>query len=134
GDAMAYALVQEHFRLMTEAIRAHEGGIVKTIGDAVMASFPVNKDAVAAAIEIQRAFARASPGPGLIAVKLGLHRGPAIAVTSNRMLDFFGRTVNIAARVQASAHPREVLMTEAVACDPAVAKLLDAQKLPTRSW
>lgn len=62
GDARAYAIVQEHFRLMTDVIREESGGIVKTIGDAVMAVFPVNVDAVRAAVRIQRAFAT-SPAP-----------------------------------------------------------------------
>jgi class 3 adenylate cyclase len=131
GDAKAYALVQEHFRLMSESIRRFEGGIVKTIGDAVMASFPVNRNAVEAAIDIQQRFASASPGPGLIEVKLGLHRGPVIAVTSNRALDFFGRSVNIAARVQGQSAPREVLMTEAVFSDPDVRALLAARNIST---
>ncbi|HEY3360040.1 MAG TPA: DUF5939 domain-containing protein [Polyangia bacterium] len=124
GDAAAYALVQRHFGLMTDVIRRREGGVVKTIGDAVMASFGVNRDAVAAALEIQEGFARVDPPLSQIEVKIGLHRGPTIAVTSNRMLDFFGRTVNLAARVQGHSRAGEVLLSEAVASDPAVAELL----------
>ncbi len=131
GDAAAYALVQEHFRLMTEVIRRREGGVVKTIGDAVMASFRVNRDAVAAALEIQQGFARVSPPLSQIEVKIGLHRGPAIAVTSNRLLDFFGRTVNLAARVQGHSRAGEVLLSDEVAGDPEVAKLLADSRLPT---
>ena len=120
GDAAAYKLVQDHFVLMTEIVRANEGGIVKTIGDAVMACFPVNLDAVRAAFQIQTQFA-AHPGALMnVEVKIGLHRGAAIAVTSNRALDFFGRTINIAARVQGRSKPREVLLTDNVLADPAV--------------
>lgn len=119
GDARAYARVQDHFRAMTEVIREHEGGIVKTIGDAVMALFPSNLEAVKAAIEVQRRFP-----PGGIEVKLGLHRGPAIAVTSNRSLDYFGRTVNITARVQGESRAGEVLMTDGVLQDGEVASWL----------
>jgi class 3 adenylate cyclase len=129
GDAAAYALVQQHFRLMTEVVRRHEGGVVKTIGDAVMASFPSNSEAVAAALEIQLGFAAARPEMELIEVKIGLHRGPTIAVTSNRMMDFFGRTVNIAARVQGESKPHEVLVTEAVLDDPRVQSLLSEKKI-----
>jgi adenylate cyclase len=132
GDASAYALVQEHFRLMTDVIRRFEGGVVKTIGDAVMASFPSTQKAVAAALEVHRAFAEAAAPLGDIAVKIGLHRGPAIAVTSNRALDFFGRTVNIAARVQGRAEAGEVLLSEAVWSDPGVRALLDERGIVPR--
>ncbi len=127
GDAPAYGLVQQHFRIMTEAIAAHEGGIVKTIGDAVMAAFPVNAQAVAAALHIQQEISRLSTELGGIEVKMGLHRGPAIAVTTNRSLDYFGSTVNIAARVQGRSEPREVLVSEDVFRDPAVKELLSGR-------
>ncbi len=124
GDARAYALVQQHFELMTAVIRRREGGIVKTIGDAVMAAFPVNADALDAALEIQEGFAQVSEPLRQITVKIGLHRGPTIAVTSNRMMDYFGRTVNVAARVQSASEPGEVLVTEAVLADPEAARRL----------
>ncbi len=125
GDGSAYALVQEHFKLMSDAIREHEGAIVKTIGDAVMAAFPLNANAVRAALAIQSGFTAHAGRLKGIEVKIGLHRGPTIAVTSNRALDYFGRTVNVAARVQGEARPRQVLLSEAVLSDPAVRTLLD---------
>src|SRR5256885_12056167 len=86
GDANAYHLVRDHFAFMAKAIRDHQGAIVKTIGDAVMAAFARPEDGLAAAVEIQRevaAFNRDHPiedGPdgssGAIAIKLGLHQGP----------------------------------------------------------
>lgn len=129
GDAKAYALVQEHFRILTEAIRRHEGGIVKTIGDAVMASFPDNLCGVKAAVEIQRELSKASGDLTRIQVKIGLHRGPTIAVTSNRTLDFFGRTVNVAARVQNESRAGEVVLSKGVMADPRVPAYLAEQKL-----
>ncbi len=124
GDSAAYALVQDHFTTMTRLIREHRGGIVKTIGDAVMAAFPSNVDAVEAALAIQRTF-HADPIRGRrLELKIGLHRGPTIAVTSNRNLDYFGRTVNMAARVQGSSRPGEVVMSDDVASDVAVASSL----------
>jgi adenylate cyclase len=129
GDAKAYALVQEHFRILTEAIRRHEGGIVKTIGDAVMASFPDNLSAVRAAVEIQRELGRAGGELKRLQVKIGLHRGPTIAVTSNRSLDFFGRTVNVAARVQNESRAGEVVLSKGVTADPRVPAFLAEQKL-----
>ncbi|HVE84158.1 MAG TPA: DUF5939 domain-containing protein [Myxococcales bacterium] len=129
GDAKAYALVQEHFRILTEAIRHHEGGIVKTIGDAVMASFPDNLSGVKAAVEIQRELQRAGGDLKRIQVKIGLHRGPTIAVTSNRSLDFFGRTVNVAARVQNESRAGEVVLSKGVMSDSRVPAYLAEQRL-----
>src|SRR5262249_13059149 len=57
GDASAYHLVRDHFAFMTKMIREHEGAIVKTIGDAVMAAFIAPSQAVAAALDIQRQIA-----------------------------------------------------------------------------
>jgi class 3 adenylate cyclase len=78
---------------------------------------------------VHAALAAAEAPLGEIAVKIGLHRGTAIAVTSNRSLDFFGRTVNIGARVQGRAGAGEVLLTSAVLDDPDVAELLVTRDL-----
>lgn len=129
GDARAYDLVQRHFQVMAEVIRQREGGIIKTIGDAVMAAFPVNRDGALAALEIQQAFARVDAPLDAITVKIGVHRGPTIAVTSNRALDYFGRTVNLAARLQGASRPGEVLLSEAVLDDPEVRAALEARGL-----
>jgi class 3 adenylate cyclase len=132
GDSRAYRRVRDHFDIMTEVIRRHEGGIVKTIGDAVMASFPVNANAMKAACAIQVAFHEVDEPLKGVEVKIGLHRGPAIAVTTNRNLDFFGRTVNIAARVQGKSMPRHVFMSATVLDDPEVRAYLATQKLEPR--
>src|SRR5205823_1419852 len=83
-------------------IMEHRGALVKTIGDAVMAVFHAPADAVAAGLAIQAgiaAYNAAAPGDPLC-VKLGLHSGPCIAINANDVLDYFGTTVNVAARVQ----------------------------------
>ena len=89
-------------------IREHDGAIVKTIGDAVMAAFADPADAVRAAIAIQRRVAASTPthGGDAIVIKLGLHAGPCIAVTLNDRLDYFGSTVNLAARLQGESTRR----------------------------
>ncbi len=133
GDARAYALVQQHFAVMSDVIRRREGGIIKTIGDSVMAAFPVNLDGVLAAVEIQQAFAAVDAPLDAITVKIGVHRGPTIAVTSNRALDYFGRTVNLAARLQGASRPGEVLLSETVLDDPEVRAALAARGL-TPEW
>lgn len=116
GDVKAYALVRQHFDTLTGIIARRNGAIVKTIGDAVMASFSEPKDAAGAAaamLEDIEAFNRARGGEDLL-LKIGLHRGPCIAVTLNDRLDYFGQTVNVAARVQGLAGPEEICVTEEV--------------------
>lgn len=113
GDARAYAIVGEHFRDMTEAIARAEGAIVKTMGDAVMATFTSPVAALEAAYAMVAACERAHGDLGL-SVKIGLHEGPCLAVRANDRLDFFGTTVNMAARLQAQAKGSEVVVTEAL--------------------
>jgi class 3 adenylate cyclase len=126
GDLNAYALVREHFALLELAAQQHSGAIVKTIGDAVMAVFSRPTDAVSAALhileEIKR-FNREHGEPGII-LKIGAHCGPSIAVTLNDNLDYFGQTVNVAARVQSLADAGEICISEALYTAPGVNHLL----------
>ncbi|MGH2469273.1 MAG: adenylate/guanylate cyclase domain-containing protein [Chloroflexota bacterium] len=117
GDAPAFRLVTEHFAILRRVIEGHGGAVVKTIGDAVMAAFPEGLSAVQAALEIQDAI-RDMPTRGLAdplrLVKVGVHEGPCFIVTENDQLDYFGTTVNVAARTQHEAKGGEVTMTAEV--------------------
>ena len=126
GDAGAYRLVREHFAFLAAAVREADGAIVKTIGDAVMAAFGDPAKAVSAALAIQNRVSvfNTTHGPELIAIKLGLHQGPCIAVTLNDRLDYFGSTVNLAARLQGESHGGDIVLSERLAADPAVAALI----------
>lgn len=137
GDASAYHLVRDHFAFMAKVIREHEGAIVKTIGDAVMAAFVSPAQAVAAAIDIQRqvaAFNRAShmaetgTSPPIV-IKLGVHSGPTIAVTLNDRLDYFGSTVNMAARLQGQSDGGDIVLSPEIIQDSGVARLLSGLPL-----
>ncbi len=123
GDARAYAVVQEHFRRIEAIIAAHEGAVVKTMGDAVMATFTRVDLAIAAALDVVREGAADHERHG-IGVKLGVHEGPCLAVRANERLDFFGTTVNIAARLQAQARSGELVLLRDVAADSRVRALL----------
>jgi class 3 adenylate cyclase len=126
GDLKAFALVNQHFERLGRAIGQHRGAVVKTIGDAVMASFENPADAVLAARDMLReieSFNR-EEGHREIILKVGVHRGASIAVTLNDRLDFFGQTVNIAARVQGLADADEIYITDEVYREPGVAELL----------
>jgi class 3 adenylate cyclase len=132
GDARAYGWVREHYAVLTRAVRRHDGAIVKTIGDAVMAAFSDPAKALEAALDIRTDIAAfdqklaADTGEaGTILVKIGLHCGPCIAVTLNDRLDYFGRTVNLAARLQGESHGGDIVLSEAMAKDPAAMELLE---------
>lgn len=117
GDARAFRLVREHFDALREVIALHRGAIVKTVGDAVMAVFVDPRDAVEAALLFGAA---AAP----LQLRIGMHRGPCIAMRANDRLDYFGATVNLAARVEHAAGAGEILMTSEIADDVRVAELL----------
>ncbi|MBN2004770.1 MAG: adenylate/guanylate cyclase domain-containing protein [Anaerolineae bacterium] len=128
GDADAYALVKEHFRILTDVVRKHNGAVVKTIGDAVMATFRVSTDAIQALLAMQQAFedfnVQEKIPEGHIIIKVGGHRGACIAVNSNDRLDYFGRTVNIAARVQGLSTGRDIMLTRSFFDEPSVAEIV----------
>jgi len=126
GDLNAFALVRQHFESLERVIREHSGAIVKTIGDAVMATFLNPIDAVNAALkmieEIQQFNKRVRSSD--IILKIGIHKGPSIAVTLNERLDYFGQTVNVASRVQRLADAEEIFVSNDVYIYPGVKELL----------
>lgn len=126
GDLRAYDLVQEHFGLLGRIAVEHDGAIVKTIGDAVMAAFPDPVRAASAAAAMHRNLARWNVGRGSeeLTLKVGLHEGPCIAVESNDRLDYFGQTVNLAARLQGLADAREVCLSCSMHVTPGVPEIL----------
>jgi len=100
GDGPAYALVRNHFSVLSAAISSHHGTVVKTIGDAVMAVFSRVDEALAAVQESYRQLSAGQPGAmSPLLLKCSLHVGPCLAVNANDKLDFFGTTVNLAARM-----------------------------------
>ncbi|HEV2911878.1 MAG TPA: adenylate/guanylate cyclase domain-containing protein [Pyrinomonadaceae bacterium] len=118
GDPLAYRLVRDHFAILAESIERNRGAFIKTIGDAVMASFASGADAVRAALEAQMELhARAVAMGGELIVKAGVHAGACLSVRLNERLDFFGGAVNTAARVQGLSHGDDVVVTDAVMAD-----------------
>lgn len=128
GDGAAYNLVREHFALLASIVRDHNGAVVKTIGDAVMASFGDPADAVRAALAMQQAIVAHE-----LVLKLGIHVGPSVVVNLNDRLDYFGSTVNMAARLQGQSQGGDIVLSETVAEDPAVEPLLADQSLHRES-
>lgn len=127
GDAKAYFLVHQHFDALSRVIRERNGAIVKTIGDAVMTVFDNPVEATSAALEMIDALNEFNQTISQeLSLKVGLHRGHAMAVTVNERIDYFGQNVNIAARVQALADANEVYITTDVYNSPGVNDVIKA--------
>jgi class 3 adenylate cyclase len=128
GDSRAFALVEQHFRRAAAIVAAHGGAVVKTMGDAVMASFRAPDAALGAALALVDDTARGLAGEG-VALRAGLHAGPCLAVRANDRLDFFGATVNLAARLQTHARGGEVVLVDELLDHPGVAGEVRARGL-----
>jgi class 3 adenylate cyclase len=135
GDLTAFDLVNEHFRLLQEIIASERGAIVKTIGDAVMATFETPDRAIAAAIRMREAMSDlgAERQHQSLRLKMGIHEGSCLAVTLNGQQDYFGQTVNVASRVQGLAASRSIVVTEQVVENADARALLEGNGLiPSR--
>jgi class 3 adenylate cyclase len=126
GDPAAFIEIKKHFDEVFAIVAAHRGAVIKTIGDAVMASFVDPLDAVRASRKIHDAFhpARADTP---IRLRISLNTGPCIAVRLNANADFFGGTVNVAAKLQALAEGHQIAMSDATYRAPGVAAYLAEQ-------
>lgn len=131
GDLAAFDLVRAHFQVLHEIVASEAGAVVKTIGDAVMATFATPDRAVAAAIRMRDAMREMNARSGRedLLLKIGMHEGPCIAVSMNERQDYFGQTVNIASRVQGLADPRSIYVTRSVIDDMNASRLLAEQNL-----
>ena len=110
GDAAARDVLREHERITREALKAHGGSEVKTMGDGFMASFGSAKRALECAVAVQRAFAG-----GDIRVRIGLNAGEPIAEDDpGGRNDLFGTAVIVAARIAAQAQGGEILVSDVV--------------------
>ena len=111
GDTKARDLLRDHERMVREALKAHGGSEVKTMGDGFMASFSSATKALECAIAMQRAFAeRNESAEEPILVRIGLNAGEPIAEDD----DLFGTAVNLAARIAAKAEGGEILTSDTV--------------------
>jgi class 3 adenylate cyclase len=113
GDIKGRLMIDQHNRVVFPVIRQHQGKIVKTIGDAVMASFRDPENAVKAAIAIQQGLEkkRKEDRTFRMHVRIGVHTGQAIVENK----DVFGDAVNVAARIEARGKGDEILVSGATA-------------------
>ncbi len=118
GDASAFGRVREHFDVLEKAIAEEGGAIVKTMGDAVMATFRHPIDALKSVWKAQTEIAKR--GEPMLWLKVGLHKGPCIVVNLNDRLDYFGSTVNITARLPGFSQGGELIFSEEFYNDPEI--------------
>lgn len=126
GDAVAYNIVRDHFDILFAAIEAHGGRVVKTIGDAVMASFITNEQAVQSVIKFLEGlnqYNQQHSDNEHVYLKIGIHRGASILVNLNGALDYFGSTINKAARIQGLSQCGEITLSEDIYMDDAAINL-----------
>jgi adenylate cyclase len=106
GDEAAADLAARLATLVRRSAREHGGAPVKWLGDGVMFYFREPADAVLAAVEMVEVVGR----QGLPPAHVGIHAGPVVFQEG----DYFGRTVNLAARIAEYARPGEVLVSQEV--------------------
>ncbi|MBA3667200.1 MAG: DUF4242 domain-containing protein [Sphingomonas sp.] len=113
GDQAAFDLLSVHDRIVREAVEASHGKVIKHTGDGIMAVFVSPVSAVKCACRIQEAVraAQADEATPAFAIRIGASAGEPI----ERDNDFFGTTVNLAARLCAAAKPGTVLVTNGIA-------------------
>ncbi len=129
GDASAFGRVREHFEILEKSIASEGGAIVKTMGDSVMATF---RNPVAALRAVWNAQTQiAEYGEPMLWLKVGIHKGPCIVVNLNDRLDYFGSTVNIAARLPGFSQGGELIFTEEIYHDPEIQEFLAQAIKPT---
>lgn len=100
--------IRQHDALLREIFEASDGYVFKTVGDAFCVAFELPSSAVRAAVEVQRQLAATEWGAlGALVVRAGVHSGPA----EFRNKDYFGGTLNRAARIEAAAHGGQILVS-----------------------
>lgn len=129
GDASAFGRVREHFEILENAIAAEGGAIVKTMGDAVMATFRQPISALKAVWKAQSIIAQR--GEPMLWLKVGLHKGPCIVVNLNDRLDYFGSTVNITARLPGFSKGGELILSEDFYHDPEIQNFIAENIAPS---
>ena len=134
GDAPAFGRVMNHFDVLKKAIAEEDGALVKTIGDAVMAVFRHPPSALKAMLRAQQILAAPPDGGSPLTLKAGIHTGPCIAVTLNDRLDYFGSTVNMAARLEGLSTGNDVIISHALYDDPEVRALINSEELTAKPF
>jgi serine/threonine protein kinase/class 3 adenylate cyclase len=128
GDAQAFGILIEQFRLIDRIVRQHGGALIKTVQEGTVSAFTDPSAAVGSGLEILEAL-RLGEKTRELALKVGIHRGSAMVATLNDHLDYFGSTVSVANRLPKLVEGGQIILSRPVGADPKVAALLNARKL-----
>ncbi len=131
GDARAFGMIHEHLEHLGTAIRKGGGAVIKTVGEAVLASFSQVTAAVETALALAARLDTGAESSALSRLRIGVHRGPALAATLNDQLDYFGATARDAVNIVSHAGNGGLVLSQAVAADPEVAALLNERGINT---
>lgn len=108
--------VRESFFDRTQEIfeRVHQGKVLKFIGDAVLAVFPLPSDALLAAVDLHR-FLETNPFEGVhLQLRTGIHLGQVKVKQMGPAIDIFGKQVNRTSRLLGVAKPKQIVVSESV--------------------
>jgi class 3 adenylate cyclase len=108
GDRRWSALINEHFHALAKIVEQHDGQFVKSLGDGTLSSFPSAKQALKAAVEMQKTVSASDQEPRL-GLRIGIHTGDVVQTRG----DFFGSVVNKSARITATARAGQIMVSEA---------------------
>lgn len=122
GDPHAFAAVKKHFTEVFAIVDEHEGAVVKTIGDATMAAFSDTVKAIEAARVLHERFP-VEAGTDAITLRVSINTGVCIAVNLNSNIDYFGNTVNLAAKLQLVAGAGDIVLSPDAWAAPGVQEL-----------
>lgn len=131
GDTYAYKIVSDHFDILFQNVDKYNGAIVKTIGDAIMAVFIHPLDAIKYSFAVQAEVQKynLSAGEEILKLKIGIHYGPSLVVNMNDRLDYFGTTVNLAARTEGQCTGNDIVITKKIYDIPEVSEYLEEKNI-----
>ncbi len=126
GDCRAFNVLHELFQLLDEAVRNSGGAVVKTVGEGILAAFDGPASAVKLGLQLEGVL-RKSELTRSLRLRIGIHRGTALAANINDHLDYFGTTSRQVLKLCGQARDGELALSPSVAADPEVAAILKAR-------
>ena len=129
GDTDAYALNQKQFSIFEEIVDQYNGAIIKAMADIIMVSFSKPLDGFLASLSmLNRIKSGENMNKASSCINLGLHEGHALLINRDGQLDYFGKTVTIAARLQGLAGPDEFFFSDTIFQHKEIKNILKKQK------
>jgi eukaryotic-like serine/threonine-protein kinase len=128
GDSRAFNVIHELFQILDGAVRDAGGAVVKTVGEGLLAAFQNPASAVGLGLQLE-GHLRKSELTRNLRLRVGIHRGTALAANINDHLDYFGTTARQVLKLSSQIQDGELALSPSVASDPEVAALLEARAI-----